>query len=59
MEEEEAATVEEEEEGEDKLFDRFWKERASPSINNWQSFARTWIAMRLFSPPIYPITTER
>ena len=48
-----------EEEGEDKSFVRFWKERESPSINNSRNFAQTSIAMRLFSPRIYPITIER
>ena len=48
-----------EEEGEDKSVVRFWKERESPSTNNSRNFAQTSIAMRLFSPRIYPITIER
>ena len=38
-----------EEEGEDKSFVRFWKERESPSTNNSRNFAQTSIATRLFS----------
>jgi hypothetical protein len=56
---EEGEEEEVEEEGEDKSFVRFWKERESPSINNSRNFAPTSIATRLFSPRIYPITIER